>query len=115
MDLGVRWDEAMNEFDELLDRFLAHDKNCVLHHEVNESQEFFQFAKLVSLLVGLVNIEPTLAYIGEGKLNNLFKFANPASLASIKFNGTNGCVLKLFELLETQDLTNGDVKDFVVN
>jgi hypothetical protein len=64
-DLGILWAECQNEVDKLLHRLSAHGQHSVLHHEVDESEEFLQFTKLIGLLRVLLDVEPALANVLE--------------------------------------------------
>jgi hypothetical protein len=61
-----------------------------LHHEVDKSQELLEFTELISLLGGLMDVEPTLTDIIEGSLDDLSKSSNPALLTSVVTDLSNG-------------------------
>jgi len=61
-----------------------------LHHEVDKGQELFQLSKLISLLAGLMDVEPALTNLSEAGLNDFLEAANPALLASVEANLSNG-------------------------
>lgn len=55
-----------------------------MHHEVDQGQELLQLSELVGLLAGLVDVEPSLADLGEAGLDDLLKAADPALLAGVE-------------------------------
>jgi hypothetical protein len=54
-----------------------------LHHEVDKSQELLELTEFVCLFGVLLDVEPTLADIFKGDLNDLGQFTNPTLLTGV--------------------------------
>ena len=93
---------------------MAHGQNSILHHEVDESEEFLELTKLISLLGSLMNIEPSLTNGIESGLDNLLKSSNPTGWAAVVAKGSNTGSLDLFELINSPGLRVNDIEDLVL-
>jgi len=58
LDIGRDRQEEVDGVDKLLDRLLGGTKNGILHQVLELDKEFLQLANLVSLFVGLSQVEP---------------------------------------------------------
>ena len=62
-----------------------------------------------------MDVKPSLSYLSEGILDDFFKSAYPALLASVEFYLSNARCLNLFEFFDTKSFAlNGNIKDTVI-
>lgn len=76
-----------------------------MHHEVDKGKELFQLSKLISLLAGLVDVEPSLSDLSETGLDDFLEAANPTLLASVEADLSDGAGLDLFEFFNSESLS----------
>lgn len=106
--------ELNHELYKVLYRFFAHAQDRVLHHEINQSEEFLEFSKLIRLFRSFMNVEPTLTNFGKGSFNDLFKSSYPTSLSGVESYLGDGRSLHLLEFFNSKSFVNFDIVDIVI-
>lgn len=72
-----------------------------MHHEIDKSQELLELTELIGLFGILLDVEPTLANIFKGDLNDFGQFTNPTLLTGVVTDVGDGLSLFLSELVNS--------------
>mmetsp|Transcript_53891 Transcript_53891/g.129874 ORF Transcript_53891/g.129874 Transcript_53891/m.129874 type:complete len:241 (+) Transcript_53891:315-1037(+) len=99
-DLDGRITRVLNELTVVAQSALQVQAQTVLHHEVDNAQELEQLGELVHLAVGLLQVEPALANVLQGRHNVVLDVNSPV-LAHHLAETVDGGGLGVLILVET--------------